>query len=200
MSKNRFCIPNFKFKLCASSKKNKNHDYSYYGDETKQEKSPKSTQMLTNSPILLKKRLYPENVENYDYTDENIYDLTQANFLDDIKPTGNQDNTSGFINSNILLFATQSTVEELNDNQMQKDENDGLALNAPNNDSLYVCCIAYTARFEGDIDLNFSDRVKLIHANQDYALVKNILNDKCGYVPVYCIQTITKFLDQIKYY
>ena len=197
MSKNRFCIPNFKFKLCASSKKNKNQDYSYYGDETKQEYSPKSTQQLTNSPIVLTKRLYPENVENYDYTDENIYDSTQPNFLDDIK---DKDNSSRFINSNILLFATQTTVEELNHNQSVKDENDGLALNFETTDTLYVCCIAYTAKFEGDISLNFSDRVKLIHANHDYALVKNILNDKCGYVPLYCIQTITKFLDQIKYY
>ena len=68
------------------------------------------------------------------------------------------------------------------------------------NERLYVCCKAFRAKMDGDLSLRFTDRVKLIHKNDDIALVKNILNGKCGYVPRDCITTISEFLNEIQYF
>lgn len=68
------------------------------------------------------------------------------------------------------------------------------------NERLYVCCKAYKAKMDGDLSLRFTDRIKLIHQNDDIALVKNILNGKCGYVPRDCITTISEFLSEIQYF
>jgi len=68
------------------------------------------------------------------------------------------------------------------------------------NEKLYVCCKAYNAKMDGDLSLRFTDRIKLIHQNDDIALVKNILNGKCGYVPRDCITTISEFLSEIQYF
>ncbi len=68
------------------------------------------------------------------------------------------------------------------------------------NERLYVCCKAYNAKMDGDLSLRFTDRIKLIHQNDDIALVKNILNGKCGYVPRDCITTISEFLSEIQYF
>lgn len=66
-------------------------------------------------------------------------------------------------------------------------------------DTLYVCCIAYKPKIQGDLNLAFADRVKLIHMNDDYALVENILTKQCGYVPRFCISTMSQFLTELKY-
>ena len=68
------------------------------------------------------------------------------------------------------------------------------------NERLYVCCKAYRAKMDGDLSLRFTDRVKLIHQNDDIALVKNVLDGKCGYVPRDCITTISEFLSEIQYF
>lgn len=67
-------------------------------------------------------------------------------------------------------------------------------------DTLYVCCISYQAKLQGDLNLLFSDRVKLIHMNDDFALVEHIVTRKCGYVPRFCISTMNQFLSQVKYF
>lgn len=65
--------------------------------------------------------------------------------------------------------------------------------------TLYVCCVEYKARIQGDLTLNFADRVKLIHMNAEHCLVENILTRQCGYVPRYCVATMEQFLRQVKY-
>jgi len=65
--------------------------------------------------------------------------------------------------------------------------------------TLYVCCVSYQARIQGDLTLSFADRVKLIHMNDENCLVEKITNRQCGYVPSYCIATLDQFLSQVKY-
>ena len=63
---------------------------------------------------------------------------------------------------------------------------------------LYVCVLAYQAQFEGDLSIGFAERVKILHSvNSEFALVKNISTNKCGYVPNKCLSTLTEFLDEI---
>jgi hypothetical protein len=74
------------------------------------------------------------------------------------------------------------------------------------NDQLFVCKLAYQAKFEGDISLQFADRVRLLHgivdqkaiSANDYVLVENISNGKCGYVPGRNLATVASFLDDLK--
>ena len=85
--------------------------------------------------------------------------------------------------------------------KMNFDEETSSSGDNKNRDSkFFVCCINYDARIEGDLTLRFTDRVKLIHANKDFALVKNLFTEKCGWVPRYCIQAIAEFLEDIKFY
>ena len=65
--------------------------------------------------------------------------------------------------------------------------------------TLYVCCVSYQARIQGDLTLNFADRIKLIHMNAENCLVEKITNRQCGYVPSYCIATLDQFLSHVKY-
>jgi hypothetical protein len=64
--------------------------------------------------------------------------------------------------------------------------------------SLHVCVLAYKAQFEGDLSVNFAERVKILHSvNNEYALVKNISNNNCGYVPRKCLSPLNEFLAEI---
>jgi hypothetical protein len=47
----------------------------------------------------------------------------------------------------------------------------------------------------GDLDLKFSDRVKLIHQNEEYSLVENIISGKRGYAPSRYLITLSVFLN-----
>lgn len=64
---------------------------------------------------------------------------------------------------------------------------------------LYVCFKDFDSIIQGDLSLRFSDRVKLLHTGDEYSLVKNVLSNRCGYVPNQCIQPLEKFLDNIKF-
>ena len=71
-------------------------------------------------------------------------------------------------------------------------------LSNANESPLYVCVLAYKAQFEGDLSIDFAERVKILHSvNNEFALVKNISTNKCGYVPNNCLSTLTDFLGEI---
>lgn len=86
------------------------------------------------------------------------------------------------VNSNSYL---QSLENELN-NQA-----------STNDDQLYVCVVPYEAKMQGDISLNYSDRIKLIHTINGMSLVQNVSTKQCGYVPYFCITLLAAFLNQI---
>jgi hypothetical protein len=66
------------------------------------------------------------------------------------------------------------------------------------NEKLHVCILAYKAKFEGDLTIEFAERVKILHSvNADFALVKNITTHKCGYVPNKCLSSLSDFLGEI---
>ncbi len=66
------------------------------------------------------------------------------------------------------------------------------------NEKLHVCILAYKAKFEGDLTIEFAERVKILHSvNADFALVKNITTNKCGYVPNKCLSSLSDFLGEI---
>ena len=64
------------------------------------------------------------------------------------------------------------------------------------NEQIFVCTIPYQAKFQGDLNTNYSDRVKLIHSNKDYCLVQNISTKQCGYIPKISIILLSNFLNQ----
>ena len=63
---------------------------------------------------------------------------------------------------------------------------------------LYVCTMPYQARFEGDLSLKYTDRVRVLHATEDYALVKKINGSyECGYVSTRCLISLSEFLKRL---
>lgn len=60
--------------------------------------------------------------------------------------------------------------------------------------NILVCVEQYQATFQGDINLQYSERVRVVHANEDYALVKKITTQECGYVPTSCLTSYSEFI------
>ena len=66
-------------------------------------------------------------------------------------------------------------------------------------DLTYACCVSYDAQIQGDLTLRFSERVKLLHYEENFSLVQNLHTKTCGYVPTYCIMKLSRFLRDFKY-
>ena len=64
-------------------------------------------------------------------------------------------------------------------------------------DQLHVCIVPYSAKIQGDLSLKYAERVKVIHSNNDFSLVQNIVSKQCGYVPTNCIVLLSNFLNQL---
>ena len=64
----------------------------------------------------------------------------------------------------------------------------------PSDTSVYVCVKSYDAKFQGDIQLQYTDRVHVIHATEEYSLVKHISSQECGYVPTNCLTSFSQFI------
>jgi hypothetical protein len=65
-------------------------------------------------------------------------------------------------------------------------------------DQIYVCSIAYNKQLEGDLSIDFSQRLRLLHCDGQLALVQVITTGDIGYIPFHCISTLTDFLQDLK--
>lgn len=63
------------------------------------------------------------------------------------------------------------------------------------NDRIFAVSKDIQAKCPGDLDLRFSDRVKLIHHNEEYSLVENIVTGQRGYAPSRYLITLNVFLN-----
>ena len=61
---------------------------------------------------------------------------------------------------------------------------------------IYVCVRSYQAQYQGDISISYSDRVKVLHVNEDFALIKNLTSYKSGYVSTSSLTSLNEFLKQ----
>ena len=64
-------------------------------------------------------------------------------------------------------------------------------------DDQMICWINYMARSPQEIDLNFSQRVNLLHISPDWCFVRNLATHQCGYVPTGSLMKIEPFLTQL---
>ncbi len=67
----------------------------------------------------------------------------------------------------------------------------------PKDEDVYVCIRPYEPKVQGDINLKYTDRVKLLHSNQEFALVKNLITNNCGYVPISCLINLSQFIKNL---
>ena len=61
------------------------------------------------------------------------------------------------------------------------------------NENIYVCCLSYNGMFKGDLDLEFSEKVRLKHEIDNFALVQKISTGQTGYVPRNYITSLLDF-------
>lgn len=59
---------------------------------------------------------------------------------------------------------------------------------------LHVCCRPYRAEFDGDIDLQYTERVQIMKVNGDFSLVKKITTQETGYVSTECLVLWSDFI------
>ena len=95
------------------------------------------------------------------------------------------------------LFDNKSQSFSCDSNQFHSVNSSSFFDKQDNNENeIFVCTIPNKYKFQGDLNLNYSDRVKLIHSNTDYCLVQNILTKQCDYVPKNSIILLSNFLKQ----
>jgi hypothetical protein len=59
---------------------------------------------------------------------------------------------------------------------------------------IYVCHLPYKAQYDGDISLKYTDRVQVLHATEEFTLVKKINGSECGYVSTSCLTSLHEFI------
>jgi hypothetical protein len=149
-----------------------------------------STMINTNDSSLLTNDLTTSQIETtyYNSFTNSLYFLPQQNnslISSDESSQDTFDESQSFnsIDSNQFHSVKSSFF---NDKQQQEE----------NEEIIFVCTIPYQAKFQGDLNTNYSDRVKLIHSNKDYCLVQNISTKQCGYIPKISIILLSNFLNQ----
>lgn len=113
--------------------------------------------------------------------------------------------TSGYSNSfydspSTTCSQTRITAFEISSDTTYSDDSESFQTLYPSKDNIndnndvYICNSAYNAKFKGDISVKYTDRVYLIHANDDFALVKKVSDSQCGYIPVNCLLSFDDFM------
>lgn len=153
---------------------------------------------------------------NNNYQDHFTLDLTTSQIELTNNETISTDSTSAFTNSlyfspvinrnRASINSTSSSYASITDDETSFDSNDFQSVKSSffniqsllteDSEQLYVCCVPFEAKIQGDLSLTYSERIKLIHLNNEYSLVQNISTKQCGYVPNNCITLLSSFLNQ----
>lgn len=65
--------------------------------------------------------------------------------------------------------------------------------------TVYVCSENYEAQFQGDLSLKYSERVHVLHVNDDFTLVKKVSTDEKGFVPTSCLALFSTFIKTVQF-
>lgn len=177
-----------KTKLCTKVKVSPDYDYcNYECKKTEQETSIEiqRKEEFISTPLKFRSRVrIVTKLSSPFYKDESITGCQDPEInVEDFKPR--LYSTAIRPSKQKSLKRTSSAVKS-NEQFIQKA-----------NDNDYVCCISYKATLEGDLSINFAERVKLICYNNDFALVES--NNCHGFVPKYCIIPLDQFLNDNNY-
>jgi hypothetical protein len=171
------------------------NDYSslYFTPCNKNNKAVSSTMINTNdssSSSLLTNDLTTSQIETtyYDSFTNSLYFLPQQNNSLISSDESSQDTFDESQSFNSIDSNQFHSVKSSFFNDKQEEEE--------NEEIIFVCTIPYQAKFQGDLNTNYLDRVKLIHSNKDYCLVQNISTKQCGYIPKISIILLSNFLNQ----
>ena len=207
-------------KSCLNSIK-KNKDYEYVSYE--QQQTPEIKRNISIEPKFQSTRIIIDNNNSLYFLPPTTATCNKisSTMINENKTNDNSlittnDLTTSIIESNYNSVFTSdqsscsyySDQDTLFDNKSQSfscDSNQFHSVNSSSffdkqdnneNDEIFVCTIPNEYKFQGDLNLNYSDRVKLIHSNTDYCLVQNILTKQCGYVPKNSITLLSNILKQ----
>ena len=62
-------------------------------------------------------------------------------------------------------------------------------------EEVFVCISKFSAKFQGDLPLEFGDRVKMLHRGEKFCLVQNIVTNQCGYTSIQHLTLLSHFLN-----
>jgi len=138
---------------------------------------------LYTSPVVLFKSIFTEkNYSSGDYAESKIKANRQLSFTDSY-----QDKKSS-------MYQMPFDAMDVEDKQLKHCKLHDSYVNLPQLHYSHLNSIDLNNTL-GDLDLKFSDRVKLIHQNEEYSLVENIISGKRGYAPSRYLITLSVFLN-----
>lgn len=112
-------------------------------------------------------------------------------------PASKRTNTSIFTNDSSDFEQTQYYTNPSCASDAFQDVNPSFFDNYARTDMIYVCIESYEPHFQGDIGLQYSERVNIIHATEEFSLVKKISSQECGYVPSSCLTSFSSFITNV---
>lgn len=111
--------------------------------------------------------------------------LTTSSYYTDDETTFNSTQSNSFTSQDFQTVRSSIFEQSIHLNNQSEHE------------QLYVCIVPYEAKIQGDLNLKYAERVKIVHGNKDYSLVQNITTKQCGYIPTNCIISLSSFLNQL---
>ena len=111
-----------------------------------------------------------------------------------------EENTTVFPSSLVTASVNSSdNCEDLSSCESTKDYFD--EIDAVYSSDYYVCILDYKPKFEGDLCIKYSEKVKVVSgsagaqsANKNYVLVQLLKSGKYGYVPRKCLISLAQYL------
>lgn len=167
--------------------------------ETINSKNAFSNELYT-SPVVLFKTIFSEssNYSSDDYAESKNKQLSYTDsFIDKRTQHYNTLQKSFMKKDSYLNYPTlQSThLSKTTSSVFRYSRAESLFSPYSINEKIYAISKDIQAKCPGDLSLRYSDRVKLIHQNDEYSLVENIVTGKRGYAPSRFLITLSVFLN-----
>ena len=100
--------------------------------------------------------------------------------------------------SSLVTNSFNSSSDSEIDSTSSTISNDSFnALDSNYSSDIFVCILDYKPKFEGDMCIKYSDKIKFINNSNpqnNYVFVQHLKNSKYGYVPRKCLISLSQFL------
>jgi len=147
---------------------------------------------LYTSPVVLFKSIFTEsNYSSDDYAESKNRQLSFTDYIPTIQSNCINNIDLSKTNSSMYRFSRQESLFNIsNSNNSNNNNNNTFSIN----EKMFAVTQDVEAKCPGDLDLRFSERVKLIHYNNDYSLVETLSGVR-GYCPSHNLINLSVFLN-----
>ncbi len=127
----------------------------------------------------------------------NVSEESESNSYKEFDGTFSDDSTTFAFSNSIYDSPVSSRFSESANSSSNtcSDESAPFSLPIHQKMEVYVCKSPYTAKYEGDISLKYTERVNILYATEEFTLVKKIDGANVfGYVSTACLTSLQDFI------